>query len=172
MSKQKLLTQKKLKEVLLYESSTGVFVWTKPSKFHRSLVGKPAGTVVTSNGKRYISIGINGVYHRAHRLAWLYVYGIVPEMIDHVNGDSLDNRISNLKECDYAMNNQNSKRKKKPNGLPLGVRATPKGRFQARISVNKRKLHLGTFDTAELASKAYLSARNKYHYFPASGGSL
>lgn len=70
--------------------------------FNSNYAGKVAGNIQTdSSGHKQISIYFDKKAHKAHRLAWIYVYGKVPKgIIDHINGDSLDNRIVNLREAD------------------------------------------------------------------------
>jgi hypothetical protein len=69
-----ILTQERLKEVLNYDPETGIF--TRAVKRHKYPAGEKAGTV-EFNG--YIVIRISGKTYKAHRLAWLYVYGEWPD---------------------------------------------------------------------------------------------
>ena len=57
----------------------------------------------------YLMIYLPGSTYRAHRLAWLYVHGEpVPDVIDHADGNPLNNRISNLRAATFAGNRANS----------------------------------------------------------------
>jgi hypothetical protein len=156
------LTQARLQELVTYDADTGLFEWSHPPKNHPSLKAYIAGGISTG----YVLIKIDGRKYKAHRLAWLYVHGEWPSMdVDHINGCPLDNRIQNLR---LATNPQNQANRRRDRGkdTPKGVKRLPSGRFQARISINKQLMHLGTFDTAELAQAAYLSAaRNHYGEF-------
>ncbi len=93
--KEKILTQSTLKSLLHYDPETGEFRWLTSSS-NRA----PMGTIpsnLSSDG--YLRIRVAGKQYRAHRLAWLYVYGKFPsEHIDHINHDILDNRIENLRD--------------------------------------------------------------------------
>jgi hypothetical protein len=77
------MTQDHLKKILDYNPETGLFHWkVKPSK--RFPAGMQAGSLIHG----YIRIHTNGRQYGAHRLAWLYVYGVKPEyQIDHINGN-------------------------------------------------------------------------------------
>jgi hypothetical protein len=78
-------------------------------------------------------------------------------MLDHINGDSLDNRLVNLREIHHGGNLANSKgdweRKYK---LPIGV-YPKRGKFQARINRKGRFITLGIFDTPEEAEKVFIA---------------
>jgi len=161
-----MITQAELKRRLSYDPETGVFVWIDVSKYHLSLNGKVAGSIRVWLNTMYRWICIDGHSYSAHRLAWLYIYGRWPTMIDHVNGESLDNRINNLREATHEQNNQNHTKEMGKSGLPVGVRRTCK-RYAARITANKIVYYLGGFDTPEEAKEAYLEKRKEVHDAPA-----
>jgi len=103
------LTQEKLKELLYYDQLTGVFKWKiKPRQSVN--IGDIAGTILK---KGYISIAINRKRYQAHRLAWLYVYGVYPDQIDHQNHVRNDNRIINLTASDSYGNSRNKSKIRK-----------------------------------------------------------
>lgn len=101
-----MMNQEILKELLIYDSKTGVFVWKiKPSK--KVKVGNIAGTLSLQG---YIKIRIFGKEYRAHRLAWLYEYGEFPEgILDHIDQNKLNNSISNLRIVTVSENGHNTK---------------------------------------------------------------
>jgi hypothetical protein len=76
------------------------------------------------------------------------------KLVDHINGNRLDNRRENLRACNKSQNGMNSKtRSDSVSGLK-GVTAT-RGRFSARISVDGRQKYLGSYETAEEAHEVY-----------------
>jgi hypothetical protein len=97
----------------------------------------------------------------AHRLAWLYVHGEWPNVIDHINGDAGDNRIANLRSCSQQRNMQNIRASRNKHGLTGVVFHRKSGLFHATIKVNKRATSLGYYKTAEEAHDAYLRAKSQ-----------
>lgn len=102
----------------------------------------------------------------AHRLAWLHITGKWPEIeIDHINGDGCDNRAENLRAATRRLNMENRRTAQRNNVIgQLGVSQCPStGRYFARIETRGRSIHLGTYDTAEMAHGAYLGAKRLLH---------
>jgi hypothetical protein len=96
---------------------------------------------------------------QAHRLAWIYMTGEWPEeQIDHINRMRSDNRFCNLREATASQNVRNSARKERPPPLGVCVEKRWPTVFKARIKINGKHRHLGTFQTADDASEAYLHA--------------
>jgi hypothetical protein len=159
-----------LRAVLTYEGETGKLYWTErpPSMFpntwdaqrwNRRYAGKEAFTYKASDG--YMRGAIFDRRMLAHRVVWAMHHGYWPaDMIDHINGVKDDNRISNLREATRSENKRNSKAE----GLFKGVRFEHK-KWRARIFVNNKRVHLGLFESAEDAAKAYDAAALK-HYGP------
>jgi hypothetical protein len=147
------ITQKLLKSLLSYDPDTGVFTWlvTRPG---RAKINSKAGGLTARN---YYHISIFGRKYKAHRLAWLYVYGVWPDRdMDHINRNGLDNRICNLRLATHSQNMQN--RHSKHRGVTL-----KEGRWRARISLNKKQVFLGYYATREDALAARKSAELIYH---------
>ena len=161
------LTQAKLRQVLEYDSETGVF--TRLS-FSGSYAGGSAklGPVTSSPDERgYLRIRVYGKKYRAHRLAWLYVYGTFPSKgIDHINGNKLDNRIENLREADQTENSQNRVAWRNSTSRYLGVSYYAKTKkWVAQIKSGADQIFLGYFSTPEAANAAYKQAKATLHTF-------
>jgi hypothetical protein len=154
------ITQEELMRVLSYDSTTGEFRWVvRPSR--NITAGAVAGCLRPTG---YLTISYGKQNHLAHRLAWLYVHGQWPvNYIDHINGNRSDNRIENLRDVSMAVNIQNLRSAMSTSkcGL-LGVGTQP-GRFVAKIFVNGKMTHLGSFRTADAAHAAYLTAKREMH---------
>lgn len=111
----------------------------------------------------YINSGYiqNDKYGRLHR----GIMNAKPnEIVDHVNGDRLDNRKSNLRLCTNAENSRNANISKNNTSGYKGV-SWDKSRnlWHAQIMVDKRTIHIGRFGDKLEAAKAYNKAAVKYH---------
>lgn len=153
------LTQAELKEVLHYDPDTGIF--TRLKAHEPKYVGKPAGHI---NTKGYVIIKIGQKAYKAHRLAFLYVYGSWPQhQVDHVNQDKADNRIKNLRNATNSQNQHNCK-KRAGNNPYKGVSKNSSGKgWEASITVNYKPHYLGYFKTPEEAYESYKQAAKKLH---------
>lgn len=154
------LNSTRLRELLYYDASTGVFtrrVTTSP----KAQVGAVAGGL---DGKKHWVIRVDSRRYQAHRLAWLYVHGEWPTGdIDHINGDGADNRIGNLRDVTRTTNMQNQRRARVGNTTKLLGVTKKRNKWQAYITTNGKPQYLGLFDTAEAAHAAYLQAKRQQH---------
>lgn len=157
------LTADRLRSLLQYEPSTGIFTWL----VNRTSTVR-AGDVAGSIDKRcgYIVIGIDGGLHFAHRLAWLYMTGAWPiNKIDHRNTVKHDNWFDNLRDVTQGVNLQNqTKPRTNTSSGHLGV-AWDKSRCKwiAHIKVNGKQKFLGRFDDPKAGYETYLAAKRELH---------
>lgn len=150
-----MITQKRIKELLSYNQDTGIFIW-KESLGNRAIVGNIAGSDKPSG---YRQIKIDTIPYLSHRLAWLYVYGYLPENhIDHINRDKSDNRIKNLREVSRSCNIRNSKIRKDNKSGIKGVTLHPVGKWVSRISTKHKTKTIGYYDSLDEAICARLAA--------------
>lgn len=146
--------------VLDYDPKNGTFIWKHREDVHHEVNARYAGKLAGGvNGRGYTYIEIKGRAFRAHRLAWLLVYGSWPDrLIDHINGNVADNRIQNLRLANSQQNGANRRKKFSSKSGYKGVSASRWGGWVAQITINGKNRHLGTFSTPELAHEAYMAA--------------
>ncbi|WP_375198979.1 HNH endonuclease [Cupriavidus metallidurans] len=83
---------------------------------------------------------------------------------DHINGDRLDNRRTNLRVCSHGENQHNAqKRRDNTSGFKGVCWSKTNNCWQARICVNGKKRHIGLFGSPEAAYAAYCAAADKLH---------
>ena len=156
-----MITQAQLKEKLHYNPDTGVFT-RKISTCNKVKVGDIAGYIHT---KGYILISLNSKKYCAHRLAFLYMGGEIPEEVDHINHIRKDNRWFNLRAVTHNENCRNISMQKVNksgfNGICWHKKA---GKWQAYISVQGRCIHLGYFTDKNNAISARKEANIKHGF--------
>lgn len=114
------------------------------------------------NSKRYAISKVKGVSILMHR--YILDLNLASLEVDHVNGDGLDNRKANLRICTHAQNLMNQK-------TPVSNTSGYKGvhwhkgdkKWHARIYVNFKKIHIGSFNDAKAAAQAYNEAAILYY---------
>ena len=156
------LTHERLKALLNYNPETGIFTRLISS----SPNAKVGETVGTRHRTGYEYAMIDYETFAMHRLAWFYFYAVMPTYdIDHINGNKVDNRISNLRDVEAKTNAQNEIRARKNNKSGyLGVHfRKERNKWVAQLRVNGKHRRFGSFNTPEEAHQAYLEAKRLYH---------
>lgn len=145
-----MISQEKLRSVLAYCPETGLFTRIKD--------GRIAGS---TRNDGYIAICIDYAFNNAHRLAFLYMTGEMPNgEVDHINGNRSDNRWANLRECSREQNRMNLKvYKNSATGVPGVSWHKHMGKWHARIGSGGKRISLGYFASIEEASVARQEAQ-------------
>lgn len=103
------MEQEYLKSCLEYDPVSGLFTWKHrdnvPKSTNTRMTGKIAGTIAKTHGYRVIRI--DGKLYLAHRLAFLYMTGSIPEFVDHKNRVRTDCSWNNLRASTRQQNNIN-----------------------------------------------------------------
>jgi len=93
-----------------------------------------------------------------------FIMGDPPGLVvDHWDGDRLNNHKSNLRACTVQQNNMNAGMSKRNKSGYRGVSPTGNNRWRATISLDGRKLHLGCFERPDVASAAYEEAAELFY---------
>ena len=149
-----MLTQKLVQEKLNYDELTGILT-------RKGISSRKVGTI---DNHGYIRLFVNNKRYRAHRVIFLYVNGFLPEYIDHIDGDRLNNKIENLRACTISNNQQNKKINSNNKSGIKGVswhKATNK--WRASLTFDGMCRHIGVFKRIEDAENAVRECRIKNH---------
>lgn len=133
-----------LKHILSYDEYTGIFKWNiSPSK--RVNVGDIAGSC---DEYGYCRIRYKYKNYKAHRLAWLYMYGEYPKFVDHINRNRMDNSISNLRSVTISENNRNkSKNINCAHGVTGVYFSEHHQKWKPTIGVDGKTINLGYYSS-------------------------
>ena len=127
--------------------------------FDYYLIDRDDGVYIVPGG--YVVLYLNRGMVRLHRHLTGASKG---QVVDHINGNPLDNRRANLRICTSAENRRNSKLySHSKSGLKGVYFDKQKNRWRARITVNYRRMFLGNFGTKEEAHAAYWQAAQEHH---------
>ena len=148
--------ENQLLEVLRYEPDTGFIFWTQNAS--KAVRNKLAGT---PNKLGYIIVVFKGKPYKAHRLAWLLMYGKWPsQMIDHIDGNTSNNVWSNLRDVSNQVNQRNRHKARIDSKSGL-IGASPfRNKWKAQIKINGVVKYLGLFNTAQEAHEIYKKEKN------------
>ncbi len=168
------LTVEYVKERLDYNPETGLFTWKKRPLEHFKTkracnlwntkhANRKAGSFHTATG--YISLKLNGIQYRAHRIAWLIFYGKWPNhQIDHDDGNKINNKIHNLNDVTQSSNARNRRLSIKNTSGCFGVNLRANGTWRASITVDRKIINLGTYKLKEDAIKAREDAEKEHNF--------
>lgn len=146
---------------MTYDSTAGRFTWIRKVNNGQRVLRAGA---TTNYGYRQIQI--DGCIYKEHRLAWLWCYGKWPDKhLDHINGQTDDNRIENLRDVDCRVNRENQRKAHADSSTGvLGVTKRRKdGRFIAQIKMDGKVQYLGIFDDLTEAATVYLHTKREKH---------
>lgn len=157
------ITQEYLKSILDYNPETGEFIWKQrcdvPKVWNIHYAGKMAGSQDKDN---YWIICIENKQYKAHRLAWLYMTGMQPVEIDHIDLNQANNIFSNLRNVTSAQNKYNQRIPKTNTSGLKGVTFNKNAKkWLAQISVNDKNRYLGVYKCPALAYIKYCLEAHK-----------
>lgn len=151
-----MITHDLLVSLILYVPETGIFI--RIGKVGRK--GKIGSEMGCVSGPGYFVIGVAGRPYYAHRLAWFYMTKKWPDgLVDHRDGNPLNNAWENLRCADKSQNALNARRSVSNTSGFKGVSWHAAGsKWQAHCGPE----YLGLFDTKEDAHAAYMMAAGEF----------
>lgn len=162
------ITSKIIRELLHYDTDTGVFTWRRRDlkwfgherdckRWNNRYAGKTAGSLHTKpNGYQFVEITLFKRPYKAHRVAWLYVTGSWPsDGIDHINRNPTDNRFVNLREATTLENGHNQSRYANNKSGVSGIFWNKRARkWYVSCGLNGVRHYLGTYQDFSCAKSA------------------
>jgi len=161
------LTIEIIQELLDYDPETGGFTWRPRSgewfktdhdrnAWNARYAGKEAGGVRTNAwGYPKLKIRLLGKDCLGSRLAFLWMRKDLPDQVDHLDRDSLNNRWSNLAPSNHTENSKNKSAYRTNTSGVTGVSwHRPSGKWQARAELGGKKHYLGLFAELDDAATA------------------
>lgn len=174
------VTRERLAEMFEYSPTSGELRWKarSPSDFDNAAfakswnaryAGKLAGSKLhKKSGTSYVQVAAIGRNLKAHRLIWLLVHGEIDDslVIDHINGDGLDNRLCNLRLVTQADNARNKALSSRSRSGVVGVYwNSAEKKWHARVQVSGVRKSIGQYDRIEdaKAARKLHQAEQDYH---------
>jgi hypothetical protein len=143
----------------LFEYRDGSLFWKKPRKGTKK--DKKAGTL---NVHGYLQTQIDKKIIVNHRIIFMMFCGFLPKQIDHIDRNTLNNKIENLRPATNAENQCNSKVKvTSKSGIKNVSWVKRKNRWHVRLKVNGKEKHIGYFTDVETAKIKAIEARKMYY---------
>jgi len=143
----------------LFTYKDGRLYWK--NTFSRIKAGQLAGSVST---RGYWVVGIKQKRYKLHRLIFLMHHGFVPKYIDHINGNSGDNRIENLRVATAVQNAYNAKKpKNNTSGLKNISWDKDSKKWVVRLKINETLKNFGRYNDIDYAKFVAEAMRYKYH---------
>ena len=144
MKQTKIMTWQEIAEVFTIIDGE---LWRLPARL------KLRRVPTNSQANGYVRVGLNDSTWLYHRLLYMLHYKVTltaEQVIDHINRNKSDNRIGNLQVLSQADNRKKDVAYKLP-------KRTPSGKYQLRIMINRRSIHLGDY----IGETTYWAAHTK-----------
>jgi len=177
INKKQLPLKEELEKYFSYDKDTGK-IYNKIYRGGRVSAGQEAGSIKRYKGHstKYLVIRFKRICYRAHRLAYILGGGKgldETKEVDHINHDGLDNRFENLRIVSHKENLKNQKLNRANTTGYQGVHFQKnRNKYTAYIKINKKKINLGYFLTAEEAYKARKKKEEELGYHENHGTNL
>ena len=144
----------------LFEYKDGVLYW----KNCTSRAVKNGSKAGHSNSYGYWRIETKYGSLAAHRIVFLMHHGYMPKIVDHIDGNKLNNKIENLRAATYTENSYNSRIGKRNTSGSKNISWRPNQcKWRVRVNANGKTITIGQFEDFEFADLVAQEARSLYH---------
>lgn len=145
----------------LFDYKDGLLI-SKVSKARNKIKKGDVIGCLMKNG--YLKTRIGQKEYLVHRIIFLMHHGWLPEYVDHKDGNPLNNCIENLRPATNQQNSFNSKTSKANTSGVKGVSwSKARNKWEAKITMDGKTVHLGRFADIQDAEKAVRLYRTKHH---------
>ena len=155
---EQIITQEQLKN--FFEYKDGNLHW-KIKKCKNIIIGQIAGSYAPRGN---IDIMINGKVYKAHRLIFLFHHGYLPKILDHIDGNPLNNKIENLREATNSQNMCNTKlranNKSGVKGVMWDKRAS---KWRTFCTISQKQYSAGSYSDLDKAIESVRKLRESLH---------
>jgi hypothetical protein len=153
-----MITREFLREHFDYKN--GRLYWKEMPYKRNDLIGMEAGTL--DGDRRQITIFKK--HYKTHRLVFLMFHGYLPDEVDHIDGNPLNNNIENLRPATRSEQLCNTGLRKTSKSGAKGVSwDSGRNKWTVVVTKNKQTMYRNRFDDLELAQLVAIEARDKYH---------
>jgi len=155
------LTQEKAKYLFSYHED-GYLIWNVSSN-RRIIIGSRAGYLCrVRNGVVYYYVRFNKIAFKVSRIIFLWHHGYLPEIVDHENRNTLDDRVENLRAAIPTQNSANRNKNRDCANPYMGIVHQQK-KWIASCGSRGKVYRSKYFDTPEEAALAYNKLAVKHH---------
>lgn len=177
------LTKDKVLEVFEYDAKNGKIYWKRREEdqfesyrsfkmFNGKFAGKEAGSLFHVGQLTYRRLKMDNKNFFIHTLIWIIENNERIEKIDHIDGNGLNNRISNLRNGHGSINNKNCRQYKNNTSNQTGVYYYKRNKKWGSLIVNQHERHfLGLHGSYDAACQARKEAERKYGFHENHGRS-
>lgn len=145
------LTHERLTELFSYHVDG--YLVNKTDRGRTAKKGQRAGR---GTPKSYRQIKVDGKIYREHQLIWFFFNFKMPKLVDHIDHDIHNNKITNLREVTHKENIRHG------SGRQAGIFRHKNGKYLASIYVDCVRKHLGSFNTYGEALDRRKQAEKEY----------
>lgn len=153
----------KLEALRLFEYRNGKLYCKEKSnpKSNKVKIGQEVGSLTASE---YLRTKIHYKEHYVHKIIFLMHYGYTPQIVDHIDGNTLNNKIENLRAANLSQNQHNrGKSKNNTSGFKNVSWCKRTKKWQVIIGLRNKSYAFGRFNDLELADLVAQEARDKLH---------